>query len=130
MYGAPSTVWGSGDTKKNDLEPEPVFMNCVDIKHDYSTHWVLLWEMDKVLWKHIVGRDWGDGQVSRSGSISSLPCPSEHPSCPFAVHLCSYPQPQATTNLLSGSINLPFSDILFKWVHTLRALWVGFFYLT
>lgn len=34
----PKHCVGLGGYQENDLEPEPVFMNCVDIKHDYSTH--------------------------------------------------------------------------------------------
>ena len=36
--------------------------------------------------------------------------------------VCSYPQPQATTNLLSVCIDMSFLDILHKWNHILYDL--------
>ena len=40
-------------------------------------------------------------------------------SCWSAVTPCSYPQPSATTNLLSVSIGLPFWGIAYKRNHTI-----------
>lgn len=38
--------------------------------------------------------------------------------CPICSHPCSHIQPQATTNILYISIDLPFLDILYEWNDT------------
>ena len=55
-------------------------------------------------------------------SIRTFPSPQKYPSYPFIVHPYSHLQPQATTNLLSDSISLPFLDTLYKWNHTICSL--------
>lgn len=43
----------------------------------------------------------------------------------LAVHPCAHPQPQATPDVLSESVDLPFLDSPYNWNHTV----CGIFYL-
>ena len=51
-----------------------------------------------------------------------FPLPQKDPLHPFTLIPHSYPQPQATNNLLLVSVDLSFLDILYKWNHTVCGL--------
>ena len=59
--------------------------------------------------------------------FSNITVIPEKPPIPFAVNPHSHAQPQATTNLLSFSTNLPFLDISCKWILYYTVYWILYY---